>query len=496
VVAAWLALLALRLPNHRIPIINVDEADFVVEANVLLDGGRPYVDFVEKKPPLIYVLYAGGMALVGRYQLPAMRVLLIPWILLTALFVSLIARRIYGERQGLLALPLYAIAVSVGPPLDMHAVNAESLFLLPLVAGTWLALGERPLRWLAAGVLLACSALVKQQAGMQLPIVAAFLILHLRGRARWQAPALLCGGFLVTCLAAVAVLVAIGSWGEFLYWTVAVNRYYIGNGNSFGDGLRLMVRALLELVPASPGFWLFGEVWLGLAIRRVSQAASALTLISFCGSCLPLSLGGRFFPHYFLQLFPPLAILASMAAVELWDRARRFRRPRIAVAAATVAGLVVWPAVGWTRDGMDVERVSIPHAVPDARRLAAYIQRETAPDARILVWGYGSAIYYLSERRPATRFPYVTYLVGAVEGTPSWWNPFVRSAPLEIPRAWDLLFEDLARHPPELVIDTAKARYFAFWKFPPSRYPRLQRYLDQGYERTEVAGFPVWRRRP
>ena len=489
------ALLALRLPNHRIPIINVDEADFIVEANVLLDGGRPYVDFVEKKPPLLYLLYAGGMSLVGRYHLPALRLLLIPWLLLTAGFVSLIARRIYGERQALLALPLYAVAVSVGPPLDMHAVNAESLFLLPLALGTWLALGQRPLRFIAAGVVLACAALIKQQAGMQLPIVVAFLILQLRGPARWKAPLALFGGFFATCLIAVAVLVAIGSWGEFIYWTVTVNGYYIHHGNSFGDGVRLMVRALLVLIGASPALWLFGLGGLALALRRVTRAGSALPLLWFCGSCLPLSLGGRFFPHYFLQLFPPLVLLAATAAVELWDATARWRRARMSALAVVVVVLIGWPAARWTRAGMDVERVSIPHAVPAARELAAYIQHETAPDARILVWGYGSAIYYLSERRPATRFPYVTYLGGAVEGTPSWWNPFVRSHPLEIPRAWDLFMEDLARHPPELVVDTAKARYFAFWKFPPSLYPRLQSYLDQGYDRTEVAGFPVWRRR-
>ena len=71
VVLAVVALLALRLPTNIVPILNVDEADFAVESGVLLDGGRPYVDFVEKKPPLIYVLYAGGLALVGRHNLPA-----------------------------------------------------------------------------------------------------------------------------------------------------------------------------------------------------------------------------------------------------------------------------------------------------------------------------------------------------------------------------------------------------------------------------------------
>jgi hypothetical protein len=41
VLLAALALVALRVPGSRTPIINVDEADFVVEAGALLDGGRP-----------------------------------------------------------------------------------------------------------------------------------------------------------------------------------------------------------------------------------------------------------------------------------------------------------------------------------------------------------------------------------------------------------------------------------------------------------------------
>ena len=102
----------------------------------------------------------------------------------------------------------------------------------------------------------------------------------------------------------------------------------------------------------------------------------------------------------------------------------------------------------------------------------------TAPSDRVVYWGYGSALYYLSERRPATRFPYVTYLTGAVEGTPYWWSPFHPSQPLEIPRAWDLFFEDLERHPPALFVDTAEPGYFGFYKFPPARYPRLQEYLE------------------
>jgi len=181
-------------------------------------------------------------------------------------------------------------------------------------------------------------------------------------------------------------------------------------------------------------------------------------------------------------------------AVEVWEGpgARPLRR----VALATAVGFcLLVPALRGMVPYRDPEILSIPHAMPGAREVARYAREHTPGDARLLVWGYGSALYFLAERRPATRFAYVTYLVGAVEGTSAWWSPFRPTEALEIPRAWDLLFEDLERHPPAMVIDTSGPGYFAFAKFPPSRYPRLQAFLDASYARTDVAGFPVWERK-
>jgi len=85
-----------------------------------------------------------------------------------------------------------------------------------------------------------------------------------------------------------------------------------------------------------------------------------------------------------------------------------------------------------------------------------------------------------------------------LSGFPVSIRPFCASSKggLEIPRAWDLFFEDLERHPPAMVVDTSAPGYFAFTRFPPSRYPRLQSFLVANYERTEVAGFPLWERKP
>lgn len=487
-VVALLALLALRLPTNGVQILNVDEADFAVESGVLLDGGRPYVDFVEKKPPLVYYLYAGALRMVGRYNLPAFRLLLIGYVLASALVLAAIARRLYGDKVALLVAPLYAVTVSVGLPMDVHAANSETLFLLPLLAGTWCWLCCRE-RAIAAGVCLGLAALIKQQAAMQLIILLAASWLE---RERPRRAALLCVGFALPWTAALAALAMAGCLGEFVYWTVGVNRYYIANGNSLASGLRLLAGALALLVGFAPGVWIAGLARLVYELVRREERRRVVALWAI-GSLVPISLGGRFFPHYFLQLLPPLVLLASAGAIAVWDRLALRSAARLAGALAAPALLVVAPATRMA-GFRDTEALSVPHATPAARALAAWVRDHTAPADRVVFWGYGSALYYLSQRRPATRFPYVTYLVGAVEGTPAWWSPFHPSRPLEIPRAWDLFFEDLERHPPSLFVDTARPGYFGFYKFPPARYPRLQAFLDARYVRSEVEGFPVWSR--
>jgi hypothetical protein len=513
VISAALALgilLALRLPTIQVPIINVDEADFAVEAGSLLDGGRPYVDFVEKKPPLIYAAYAGALALVGRYNLPGVRLLLLGYVLATALVLAAIARRLYDERAGWLAAPLYVAVASAGPPLDVHAANAETFFLLPLLVGTWLLLPSQPQdpapktgRILVAGLCIGLASLFKQQAGMQLPILLAFLFLRPNSAASLSprsllhrnglSAAALVAGFVAIWLMALTLLAAIGVLREFYYWTIEVNRYYIANGNTLPDGVARFRSSLLLLASFVPVVWLAGAVGLVQHVRQ-NRLKNPLLPLWLVGSLVPIVLGGRFFPHYYLQLFPPLVLLAAGLLSRLWDRARARPAARLVVASCLVA-LVALRLESKMSRFRDPEILSIPHATPRARALARYVREHTAPDARILVWGYGSALYHLAQRRPATRFPYVTYLVGAVEGTPTWWSPFHPSRALELPRAWALFFDDIARHPPELVIDTAWAGYFAFQKFPVEKYPGLMRLLDAGYDRTEVAGFAVWRRR-
>ena len=66
---AWLGIIlftiAIRLPSLLHPQPIDSEAMYSVVANEIVDGGRPYVDAVERKPPLLFWTYAAVFKIAG-----------------------------------------------------------------------------------------------------------------------------------------------------------------------------------------------------------------------------------------------------------------------------------------------------------------------------------------------------------------------------------------------------------------------------------------------
>ena len=60
---------------HPLPID--DEAGYSVIANEIVDGGRPYIDAVDRKPPLLFWTYAAVFEVAGKYNWKALHVSLL-----------------------------------------------------------------------------------------------------------------------------------------------------------------------------------------------------------------------------------------------------------------------------------------------------------------------------------------------------------------------------------------------------------------------------------
>ena len=403
--------------------------------HVLRSGGQLYLDVADRKPPLVPYLYAAVFAVCGHDSLIAVHILAIVWIAATALVIAKLAD------TGWAAVLFVAAHVAMLPA-DAMAANFEIFMLLPACLGLLLA---RRGDAFAAGACIALATLCKQTAGVTL-IPALY-----HGRR----PSL-SAGFAIT-LATFAL--AVGP-RELWFWSVAGNGGYVAGVGGFA--LRNFALAL--------AVFLGGNLALCVLAARRSRAPVDLW-IWLGASFLGVAAGLRFFGHYFLQLLPPLCVLAGPV---LRDLARR----RLALAALAI------PALGGMAMGFFSARI---HGMPDYAPLAAYVRANTAPADRIAIWGHYPEVHWASGRMPAWRFVHTGFLTGASSGRPG--------ASAATPGAWSMLIEDVTRHPPRLLLDTSTAALRDYERYPPSRYPALLALLAS-YDAIDVVdGVTIYRQR-
>ena len=103
----WWAVLGLvlltavtRLPALVHPQAIDDEETYSVVANVIADGGRPYVDAIERKPPLLFWTYAVIVEAAGKYNWNALHAVALAWTLATMAGLYVIGRGLFSPTAG------------------------------------------------------------------------------------------------------------------------------------------------------------------------------------------------------------------------------------------------------------------------------------------------------------------------------------------------------------------------------------------------------------
>jgi 4-amino-4-deoxy-L-arabinose transferase-like glycosyltransferase len=353
--------------------------------------------------------------------------------------------------------------VGASPFIESFTLSGELLAAIPatlsLLCFAMYVTRRGGAHWLVlAGLLTGCAVMVKQSAFDAGLAAVAYLLITERKRALPRV-GLLLGAAVVPVV--TGVLAARGP-GEWLGAVVA----YRWRGDSILTGSLLYRLDLLGVsLPAAAR----ALALLGL-LAVIGWGRSHLLVRLWLGAALVgIVGGGNFHYHYYIQLVPPLSILAGVGAVRLLTKPNRIL---VAGCAACLVATLAVTVPLWFRSG-DAQARSVwprdPHLVHDAAA-ASYVRAHTRPADKILViWGAAS-IYYLADREPAIRYM---------------WLRNIQSLPGALGNVRLLL----ARRVPRLVVVVQD----------PGRLDKAgitQRLLRTRYERAaHVDGVPIYRRR-
>ncbi|MFO0678554.1 MAG: hypothetical protein U0169_18610 [Polyangiaceae bacterium] len=455
---------------------NVDEAYAMALAERLLEGHKLYVGAVSQRGPLMYYAFEFFAWLGGWDSVVALRVVALLFAWAHVLLVAWAGRVLLSARAAAVAVAVCGYALAFGfPPSDGIALHGETLqmpaLLVAFVTGALAmrhAPGDRKRRTTLAisGFATGAAIAVKQSVALHPVPLLVWLLVDARRR---KAPrgvvvgdvAVFAGATLALPLAFVLHAWADGTLRELWYYTVTFNRdvHMKPTPEHFKwvPGFFFASVNNVSFVATSVVLAALGMPWIARRSRAFRRSPSIASLTRgfharhYLAANFVLALASgtmmfRFFPHYFIQTLPFMALSVG-AAVDAWLRRPLFRVPvrnlTYALAGVTLVATTIGTVFSEECDGL----VAHDRVVKD---VAKYVEATTAKDDRIFVWGFSSWIYPYAHRRPAGRFVFHTYVTGVV---PWFYEKLDLERSRIVPGSIEALLGDLEKEDPAVFVD-------------------------------------------
>jgi hypothetical protein len=286
--------------------------------------------------------------------------------------------------------------------------------------------------------------------------------------------------FAIGVVATVAAVGLVAPFGRFWAWTFSENDSYL-----LAD---VGVAVTVGRIAATTGVFAAFHITLVVAgfaagrdrVRNWSQWRTDIDLWLWVAAGFVAVLAGfRFFGHQWLQVIPPVVVLAAPRLAALRGAPARWAAAGIVVPTALTVAFALTPSTFRTD--------------PDSRALVAYVTAHTEPGETVFVWGNFPEIHWRSGRPPGGGLVHSDFISGWSTGR----DPGSATLDDATDGALDALFRSFERNPPRLVLDTSPAGVRYYDAYPLADFPAIHDWVVANYEfTTTMDGVDVWTRRP
>ena len=386
-----------------------DEGLYGVIGQEILRGGLPYVNGIENKPPIIYYVYSGMIALLGN-DVFRIRVATALFSLLTLLALFKLAERIFDKRGAYFAAILYAFFAS-GPAIRGTSSQCEVFMLLPLLLAFIFLIDylDNCNKWKAvlAGTMMGLALLIKTTALPYLLFLLIYLVsfglMHKRAKIFYDIALVLSPVFGLIALF-VMYFAYNHALDEFKYWNYTYHT--LSREISFSEKFTRFINRGKEVSMEHLPLWLMGVpsifylLWC-IIVKKVSNCHHLVALALIPVSMVAIYLPSNSWPHYYILIIPAL-VIASSGGLSALSHINSIGR--------NVSWLLVVLALGfsfarefkyyttWSPQEISSRKYNTD-IFASSEEIARYIKFKTLPEDYIFQWGWQPELYFLTDRR-------------------------------------------------------------------------------------------------
>ena len=424
VVGLILLTAALRMPLLNIP-FERDEGEYAYIAWRLEHNELPYRDWIDQKPPAIFWIYRLALSL----PIDAIRAVHFVGLLVAAASscaIFFLGLRFTSRFWAWIAGALFAV-IAADPLVQGTAANTELFMLLPLILSqiAWLKAATNSRRnvlfMILAGALTGSAIVFKQVAAVNWFLLVGLYPIFTTAEKRWRGTLVFAAW---SAAGAVAVLgvVALYFWfrdglADLVYNVFTHNLEYIGVIRG-SVRLKLCQNAFGLLARTQTILWICAAAGLAALAMRGKAKWSLFLAAWLITSMVGVSASGYFFPHYFQQLLPPLA-LAAVAGAEQLDGIRLWqtfpswiRRAAVGSVLAFLPATVLFPFLVKYTPAEAVRKIYPGNFFAEMPALGERIASASSPEERVFIFGAEPELLFYARRVSATRYIFLFPLYG------------------------------------------------------------------------------------
>jgi hypothetical protein len=495
----FVLLLVARQYTFRSEIVH-DEGVFLYGGMAWAAGELPYSDFWDHKPPAITLFHSIPIRLFG-YSLLAIRIHEVFWLAISATVFFYLCREHVLPGIAVLSVLFFCLLASTKLVIRSGGLTEESALTFHALSYLFALRrkGRLGLNFFLAGLFLGLAAQFRQPFGMSIVFIVLCLFwrtedsdIGFKRRVRLL-PILAIGAALPEAVCS-AYFLCKGIWPEYLEASYLFNFLYMGGGPDvlgLQEGFQKHWRMMKATGPylASPVLVVPLLLWLPRRLRRIA----VLLIVAFLCDFVAISLGGRYYEHYYLQVAISSCFLLGIAAQAIYGRMRRMVLPPehspgadksspsadegpaavdvprgkawlwsvvfspLYWAAAAAIGICIMLSTAGIKNYVKSYRAGIAEkgrhgsAVARQEALAQAAKSLTRPDDRILLMGASpTSIYFQAQRLAGSRYYHL--------------SPFFRTAFFEAMRKRhrDRFLSDLKEKKPVLIVLAQEERQIYF----------------------------------
>ena len=428
-----------------------DQGIFAYIGTIINNGGVPFIDAWDLKPPIVYYLYSLGLKIFG-HSMFSLRLFDFVYFSLTIFAVYHLGMFLFDKKTGVFSGFLLGILYFFTN--DFFTLSqCESFMILPMILSVYFCCAgirkQSKSMLLCSGLFLGIVFMTKITGVLLLFSIGLYILSETYRQEGKLSTQLIALRIFIIVSGMVIFLMLFSLWfynkgglSELLY------TLFVYDAEHFRSALNLkkdyahvkfagfMRRYIFVLIPAFFSYFIRD---------KKNKWPENLLLLSWAFvTVLAFILQGRFYPYHILPLIAPLSIIGAQGSLKLWSDSGWnkniffFKKKLILTlvvgilffAAARTHLLLTYHFTCSLASGdfslMSNDRFfksnSLGFSIESTKKVARYIKDNTSREDYIYIWGFASLIYFLSERQAPTRFPFNAPLIAPFNSRRDLWR--------------------------------------------------------------------------